>query len=68
MSVISFFGKVGQRLQGQMLPGQISLWWFSIANPIPYGGGGGFSPPQTDIANYGVFALKTCYLIIWLFI
>ena len=30
----------------------------SLINPIPYGGGGCFSPPQTDIANYGVFCIE----------
>ena len=29
-----------------------------VLNPIPYGGGLCFSPPQTDIANYGVFCIE----------
>ena len=33
-------------------------------NPIPYGGGGGVFHPLIMV----VFALQTCYFIIWLFI
>ena len=42
---------------GQWPNGENQLYRLYL-NPIPYGGGGGFSPPQTDIANYGVFCIE----------